>query len=180
LHQALANTASLLSVVQAQSHRITSLFEQGTSLSLTGSSLLDHEASNTVCLVHDLGKAFENLSEPSNYDTTVQALDLAPSLISILQHIVQPGPAPVLTSNAKPAEAYWERTELLIPPASPPAESYSKAHHLPPVRPGAGCVTAFGKGVGPVTQPNFYQSSPGAIVVAPPAKDAYVEPRQSQ
>lgn len=177
LHQALANTAALLSVVEAQSHQITSLFKDGTSLALTGTNLLDHEASNTACLVHDLGKAFQNLSEPANYPTTVQALDLAPSLISILQHIVQPGPAPVLTSNAKPAQAYWERTELLIPPASPPAESYAKPHSLPPVKPGAGCITVFGKGVGRVTQPNFFSSSPGAVVLAPSPKDSYVEPK---
>jgi virulence factor Mce-like protein len=43
LHQALANTAALLSVVEAQSHQITSLFQEGTNLARSGTTLLDNE-----------------------------------------------------------------------------------------------------------------------------------------
>jgi hypothetical protein len=40
--------------------------------------------------------------------------------------------------------------------------------------PGAGCVTAFGNGVGPATQPGFTPAA-GGHVVAPSAQEANVE-----
>ena len=67
------------------------------------------------------------------------------------------------------------RTRLLFPPVlDEQAQSYSSASTIPNTLPGAGCVTAFGNGVGPATQPGFTPAA-GGHVVAPSAQEADVE-----
>ncbi len=67
------------------------------------------------------------------------------------------------------------RTRLLFPPIlDEQAQSYGAANTIPDTLPGAGCVTAFGNGVGPATQPGFTPAA-GGHVVAPSAQEADVE-----
>src|SRR6202012_2387359 len=92
-----------------------------------------------------------------------------------VENIAVQGVAKPTTSNGTSTNQTFLRTRLLIPPVlSEPAQSYSTANTIPDTLPGAGCVTAFGNGVGPATQPGFTPAA-GGHVVAPSAQQADVE-----
>ena len=82
---------------------------------------------------------------------------------------------PTTTNSAGSTNQTFLRTRLLFPPVlDEQAQSYSSASTIPNTLPGAGCVTAFGNGVGPATQPGFTPAA-GGHVVAPSAQEADVE-----
>ena len=86
-----------------------------------------------------------------------------------------PGVAKPTTTSGSDTNQTFLRTRLLIPPVlDEQAQSYSTASTIPDTLPGAGCVTAFGNGVGPATQPGFTPAA-GGHVVAPSAQEADVE-----
>ena len=85
------------------------------------------------------------------------------------------GVAKPTTTSGTNANQTFLRTRLLIPPVlDEQAQSYSSASTIPDTLPGAGCVTVFGNGVGPATQPGFTAAA-GGHVVAPSAQEADVE-----
>jgi len=82
---------------------------------------------------------------------------------------------PTTTSSTQDPNQTFLRTRLLLPPIlSEEGSSYATANEIPDTYPGAGCVTVFGNGAGPATQPGFTPAA-GGQVVAPTAQDADVE-----
>jgi hypothetical protein len=92
-----------------------------------------------------------------------------------VDHIAVQGIAKATTTSASDTNQTFLRTRLLLPPIlDQQAQSYGAANTIPDTLPGAGCVTAFGNGVGPATQPGFTPAA-GGHVVAPSAQQADVE-----
>ena len=86
-----------------------------------------------------------------------------------------PGVAEPTTTNGSDTNQTFLRTRLLFPPViDEQAQSYGTANSIPNTLPGAGCVTAFGNGVGRATQPGFTPAA-GGHLVAPSAQEADVE-----
>ena len=85
------------------------------------------------------------------------------------------GPAKALTSQDQTrTDQEWLRTRLLLPPAQPSADAYSRPVTLPPVLPGAACDTEFGHGAPAPTQAGFTPTGPNAELRPAGAAEAEV------
>ncbi len=176
LQQDLVNTAALLQVLAQQKTGLDTLFQQGSAAVTQVDQLVTSQAANLGCFLHDSAQVLSNIAEPSNLSNLSQGLAINQSFFGAINHVAVPGLAKATTTGAAnvPNQLFL-RTRLEVPPIlSPAASSYSPPQQTPDILPGAGCVTAFGKGVGPATQPGFVPAG-GGHVVAPTAQEADVE-----
>ncbi|HWE70880.1 MAG TPA: MCE family protein [Acidimicrobiales bacterium] len=175
LTSSLANTAALLNVLTTQQSNFLSLLDTGTSASQLLNQLVVAERPNLACLVHDLGAATTNLSQPANLANLTSDLANNQEFFGAVEGLAVNGPARQLTAS-EPARTNQEylRTRLILPPVlAPAAQTYSTAKTVPPISPAAGCTTEFGNGVGAASQPGFTPAAPVAINTAS-AADAQV------
>jgi hypothetical protein len=138
--------------------------------------LVTNESANLGCLLHDSAGILSNLAQPSNLTNLSQGLSFNQYFFGAVDNIAVAGLAkPTTSASAQDPNQVFLRTRLTIPPIlSEPGSSYASAQTIPDVYPGAGCVTVFGSGVGPATQPGFVPAD-GGQVVAPTAEEANVE-----
>ncbi len=174
LQQSLAETAAVVSVLAAHRDGIVGLLNQGSAAARILNAVVVANRPNLGCLVHDLAATATNLSQPANISNLNAFLEGNGGFFSIVQQVAPPGPAAALTvqDHARPNQTQL-RVHLLLPPLGPSADLYPSPHGLTPIRPGAGCVTEFGAGVGPALQSDFAPAA-GGTVVAPSAADAQV------
>ena len=139
-------------------------------------NLLTSQSANLGCFLHDSANILSNIAEPTNLTNLSQGLTYNEYFFGAVDNIAVQGVAKPTTSNSPgSANQTFLRTRLLLPPIlDEQAQSYGSANTIPDTLPGAGCVTAFGSGVGPATQPGFTPAA-GGKVVAPTAQDADVE-----
>jgi hypothetical protein len=138
--------------------------------------LVTSQAANLGCFLHDSAQVLSNIAEPSNLSNLSQGLAFNQSFFGAIARVAVPGVAKATTSGQPdiPNQLFL-RTRLEVPPIlSPAASTYASPNQIPNILPGAGCVTVFGKGVGPATQPGFVPAG-GGHVVAPTAQEADVE-----
>jgi virulence factor Mce-like protein len=176
LRQDLANTAALVQVLAQNKSGLHNLLTSGSSAFSAVDQLVTNESANLGCLLHDSAGILTNLAEPTNLTNLSQGLSFNQYFFGAVDHIAVAGPAKATTSSSpqNPNQVFL-RTRLTIPPVlSEPGSSYNSAQTIPDVYPGAGCVTVFGSGVGPATQPGFVPAA-GGQVVAPTAEEANVE-----
>ncbi len=176
LQRDLVNTAALLQVLAEQKTGLDTLFQQGSTAVTQVDQLVSSQASNLGCIFHDTAQVLSNVAEPTNLSNLSEGLANNESFFGAINRVAAPGLAKATTSNApdNPQQLFL-RTMLIIPPIiSPSATSYSPPNQIPDVLPGAGCVTVYGDGVGPATQPGFVPAA-GGRVVAPTAQEADVE-----
>jgi phospholipid/cholesterol/gamma-HCH transport system substrate-binding protein len=175
LRQDLANTAALVQVLAQQKSGLHTLLTSGSSAFSEVDNLLTSQSANLGCFLHDTAGILSNIAEPTNLTNLSQGLAYNQYFFGAVENIAVVGVAKPTTTNGSDTNQTFLRTRLLIPPVlSEQAQSYSTANTIPDVLPGAGCVTAFGNGVGPATQPGFTPAA-GGHVVAPSAQDADVE-----
>lgn len=174
LRQDLVNTESLVEVLADQRTTLDTLFRQGAGATGDLNQLLTTKEPDFACLVHDVSDLSANLAEPKNLANLSEGLADNEYFFGAVNAISVQGTAVPLTSGQKanPNQAFL-RTRLLLPPQSPPAESYSTPTSLAPIQPGAGCSTEFGNGVGPASQPGFTPAA-GGHVIEPTAAEAVV------
>ena len=116
-----------------------------------------------------------NLAQPTNLTNLSQGLAYNQYFFGAVDNIAVDGIAKPTTTNAAATNQTFLRTRLLIPPVlSEQGSSYSASSTIPQTLPGAGCVTVFGNGVGPASQPGFTPAAGGHLVAAT-AQEANVE-----
>ncbi len=176
LRQDLANTAALVQVLAQQKTGLHTLLTSGSSAFNAVDDLLTSQSANLGCFLHDTAGILSNIAEPTNLTNLSQGLASNQYFFGAVEHIAVPGIAkPTTTNSAANPNQTFLRTRLLFPPIlSEQAQSYSTHNTIPDTLPGAGCVTAFGNGVGPATQPGFTPAA-GGHLVAPTAQQADVE-----
>ena len=175
LRQDLANTAALVQVLAQQKAGLHTLLTSGSSAFNAVDDLLTSQSANLGCFLHDSADILSNVAEPTNLTNLSQGLAYNTYFFGAVENIAVPGVAKPTTTNGSATNQTFLRTRLLFPPViDEQAQSYGAASSIPNTLPGAGCVTAFGNGVGPATQPGFTPAA-GGHVVAPSAQEADVE-----
>ncbi len=176
LRQDLANTAALVQVLAQQKTGLHTLLTSGASAFGEVDNLVTSQSANLGCVLHDTADILTNIAQPANLDNLSQGLAFNQYFFGAVDNIAVEGVAkPTTTGGAADPTQTFLRTRLLLPPVlAEPGTSYEKANTIPDTLPGAGCVTTFGNGVGPATQPGFAPVA-GGHVVAPTAQEANVE-----
>ncbi|MFZ0250346.1 MAG: MlaD family protein [Acidimicrobiales bacterium] len=175
LRQDLANTAALVQVLAQQKTGLHTLLTSGSSAFNAVDSLLTSQSADLGCFLHDSADILSNVAEPTNLNNLSQGLAFNTYFFGAVENIAVQGVAKPTTANGSDTNQTFLRTRLLFPPVlDEQAQSYSAANTIPDTLPGAGCVTAFGNGVGPATQTGFAPAA-GGHVVAPSAQEADVE-----
>ncbi len=176
VRQDLANTAALVQVLAQQKTGFHTLLTNGSSAFNEIDNLVTSQSANIGCFLHDTANILTNLAEPANLNNLSQGLAYNQYFFGAVNQIAVQGPAKATTTNSVPdPNQTYLRTRLFLPPIlAEPGSSYSSANTIPDTLPGAGCVTVFGNGVGPATQPGFTPAA-GGSVVAPTAQEANVE-----
>lgn len=174
LRQGLAETAAVVSILAAHRDGIVGLLRRGSTAARALNAVVVANRPNLGCLVHDLAATVTNLSQPANISNLDAFLQGNAGFFKIVQQVAPPGPATALTvqDHARSNQTQL-RVHLLLPPLGPSADLYQSPHGLTPIRPGAGCVTEFGAGVGPALQPGFAPAA-GGTVILPSAADSQV------
>jgi virulence factor Mce-like protein len=175
LRQDLANTAALVQVLAQQKTGLHTLLTSGSSAFNAVDSLLTSQSANLGCFLHDSADILSNVAEPTNLTNLSQGLAYNEDFFGAVENIAVAGVAKPTTTGGSATNQTFLRTRLLFPPVlDEQAQSYGAANTIPDTLPGAGCVTAFGNGVGPASQPGFTPAA-GGHVVAPSAQQADVE-----
>jgi virulence factor Mce-like protein len=176
LRQDLANTAALVQVLAQQKTGLHTLLTSGSTAFSEVDNLLTSQSANLGCFLHDTADILSSIAEPTNLTNLSQGLAYNQYFFGAVESIAVQGVAkPTTTGGASIPNQTFLRTRLLFPPVlSEQASSYSTSNTIPDVLPGAGCVTTFGNGVGPATQPGFTPAD-GGHLVAPTAQQADVE-----
>jgi phospholipid/cholesterol/gamma-HCH transport system substrate-binding protein len=174
LRQSLVNTESLLAVLAQRRSDLSTLLAQGSQATGQLGSLVSSQAPDLGCLFHDVAQLSTNLAQPANLGHLAETLATNQSFFGAVSAVAVPGDAKALSSStpANP-DQYFLRTRLLLPPASPAGIAYPAQQGLPAVKPGAGCSTELGQGVGPATQPGFTPAA-GGTLSPPTAAEAQV------
>jgi virulence factor Mce-like protein len=177
LRQDLANTAALVQVLAEQKQTgLHNLLANGTSAFGEVDNLLTSQSANLGCVLHDTADIVSNVAQPANLHNLSQGLAYNQYFFGAVDQIAVAGTAKATTTNGPSIQNQtFLRTRLIFPPVlTEQGQAYSTANTIPDTLPGAGCVTVFGKGVGPATQPGF-TTTVGGHLIAPTAQEANVE-----
>ncbi|MGO8827162.1 MAG: MCE family protein [Acidimicrobiales bacterium] len=176
LRQDLANTAALVQVLADQKSGLHTLLTSGSSAFDTVDNLVTSQSADLGCFLHDTADILSNVAEPANLNNLSQGLAYNQDFFGAVENIAVAGPAkPTTTASPQDPDQTYLRTRLLLPPIlDEQGTSYETASSIPATLPGAGCVTVFGNGVGPASQPGFVPAATGHVV-APTAQEADVE-----
>lgn len=175
LQQALANTAVIAHVFAQHRNDIVNLFNSGSNAFGDLGSIVAAERPNLACLFHDLAGLNSNLSQPANLVNLSSGLQDNSYFWNLIPTVVKDGSAASLfPGEPSRSNQPWLRTQLQIPPVQPTPLSYATPHTLPPTKPGAGCVTSLGNGVGPATQTGYHSSLPESRLSPAPSSESYV------
>jgi len=181
LRQALANTAVLAQVLANRGADLSNAIDQGSTVAADLNTLLAGQLPNLACLTHDFADLTANLDEPANLANLNTALLTNGYFFGAVDDVSPAGRAVSLyPGDPTRDDQFWLRTRLLLPPSQPQASAYSTPKGLPPTKPGAGCSTEFGNGVGPATQSHPSPPGPGGRLIAPTAAEAVVRGGEPQ
>jgi virulence factor Mce-like protein len=157
------------------SNDIVNLFNSGSNAFGDLGSIVAAERPNLACLFHDLAGLNSNLSQPANLVNLSSGLQDNSYFWNLIPTVVKDGSAASLfPGEPSRSNQPWLRTQLQIPPVQPTPLSYATPHTLPPTKPGAGCVTSLGNGVGPATQTGYHSSLPESRLSPAPSSESYV------
>jgi virulence factor Mce-like protein len=171
----LANTAALVQVLAEQKSGVKTLLTQGATAFNQVDNLITTQAPNLGCVLHDTASILSNINQPLNLKNLSEGLTFNQSFFGAVENVAVNGLAkPTTNGGAANPNQEFLRTRLIVPPVLTQGSSYSTANPIPSTLPGAGCVTAYGNGVGAATQANFTPAA-GGHLVAPAAADANVE-----
>ncbi len=181
LRQALANTAVLAQVLANRRGDLANAVDQGKTVAADLNTLLARQLPDLACLTHDFADLTANLDEPANLANLNTALLTNGYFFGAVDGVSPAGRAVSLyPGDPTRDDQFWLRTRLLLPPSQPQASQYSVPKGLPPTKPGAGCSTEFGNGVGPATQAHPSPPGPGGRLIPPTAAEAVVRGGEPQ
>jgi len=174
LREALVNTEALVQVLAQHRSDLTELFQQGSGAAGLLGNLVTSQSPDFGCLIHDIAQISTNLAQAGNLANLSQSLATNSYFFGAVSAVAVPGTAKALTAGAPSnPDQFFLRTRLLLPPASPSGIAYPAQQGLPAVKPGAGCSTELGQGVGPASQAGFVPAA-GGTMDPPSAAEALV------
>ena len=133
------------------------------------------QSANLGCILHDTADMLSNLAQPTNLTNLSQGLAYNQSFFGAVNHIAVPGwPRPRRRTRPTPSSSSCAPAWRSRPSCPRRRTSYPTPNTIPDILPGAGCITVYGHGVGPATQPGFVPAA-GGHVVAPTAQESDVE-----
>jgi len=174
LAQALANTEAMVQVLAAEKDAVRGDLANGQAATGALGGLTTSQAPDFACLVHDFAQLNANLDQPEQLSNLSKSLALNRYFFGAVTAVAVTGTAKPLAAGqqANPDQTIL-RTRLLLPPSSEQGDTYPTPVPVPSVKPGAGCSTELGQGVGPATQPGFSPTA-GGTLVSPTASEAQV------
>ena len=146
----ITQTAALADILRDRRYDLLALMENGARFTTVAGKLVRQEKPNLSCTISDLGTL--NAAVAGRLSDLKGTLDLNHFFFDAVWQSVQVG-----LDNMG-----WFRVHVL-PPQQPAGRSYVPPRGTPDVFPGGACVTQYGRGVGPVTQPGAYLA-PGSKV----------------
>ncbi len=179
LRQSIYNTSVLASVLATHRYQLIQLLSNGANAASDAATLVQSRGPDMACLIHDLGATDANLTQPNNLYNLNTTLASNNYFFGAIDGVSQFGPSIALAKGAPArADQEWLRTRIVFPPAYPQGDQYAKPTELPPVKPGAACVTELGNGAGAATQLGFTpygtRSSPPGHLELASSRDAVV------
>lgn len=171
LRRALADTEAIVQVLARDRTALQGDLVHGQRALGALGGLTTDQAPDFACLIHDFSQLNANLAEPANLRNLSSSLSLNRDFFGAVTAVAVAGTAKPLVAGqpANPAQTFL-RTRMLLPPGSPMGDTYASPVPVPTVRPGAGCSTELGGGVGPATQAGFVPSAGGRMSPPSPAE----------
>ncbi|HEY4378245.1 MAG TPA: MCE family protein, partial [Acidimicrobiales bacterium] len=147
VHQALADTNDLTSILADDSHDLVHLLGTGSDLAVVGDRVVRDNRTNLTCLFSDV-KDTVNFLQGSNLQHLSTGLSINQNLFGAIDAIAPKGhAADIGWGGGERNDQTWLRTHLLIPPASPAASAYSPPRSAPVTKYGKACTNVYGTGV---------------------------------
>lgn len=164
LTRALVNTEAMVEVFARDKAAVQGDLSSGQAATGVLGRFTTSQAPDFACLVHDFSQLSANLDEPQNLSNLSQALTLNRYFFGAVTAVAVTGTAKPLASGqaANPHQTVL-RTRLLVPPSTEQGDTYPSPVPIPAVKPGAGCSTELGQGVGPATQAGFSPAAGGRL-----------------
>ena len=165
LAAALANTEAMVQALAREKRAVQGDLANGQSAAGALGTFTTSQAPDLACLAHDVAQLNANLAEPQNLSNLSSSLALNRDFFGAVTAVAVTGTAKPLASgqSANPDQTVL-RTRLLIPPSLTQGATYASPVPIPAVKPGAGCNTELGRGVGQASQPGFRPAAGGAFV----------------
>ncbi len=164
LTQALVNTEAMVQVFARDKAAVQGDLSNGQAATGVLGKLTENQAPDFACLVHDFAQLNANLDQPQNLSSLSQSLTLNHYFFGAVTAVAVTGTAKPLASGqaANPNQTIL-RTRLLLPPSPQQGDRYATPVPIPAVKPGAGCSTELGQGVGPASEPGFTPAAGGRL-----------------
>jgi virulence factor Mce-like protein len=179
LSRALADTRAIVEVLARDETSVQGDLTHGEAALGALGGLTTNQAPDFACLIHDFSQLNANLADPANLQNLSTSLTLNRDFFGAVTAVAVAGTAkPLAAGQAANPDQTFLRTRMLLPPGSPMGETYASPVGVPAVRPGAGCTTELGHGVGPASQAGFVPAA-GGQVSRPSAAESVVRGRGS-
>jgi virulence factor Mce-like protein len=171
LQSGLERTHALTQLLANRRYDLVKLFDDLTSLGTVGDSVIQANRTNLTCILSDVADLSQFL-QGSTLANLSTGLRLNLQFFGLVDKISPQGYAKDLGLNAPTRDDQtWLRVRTLIPPAQPPAASYSTKLPVSPIKMGAACRNVYGNGAPAVSQAGF-KPLYGAQVIQPTEADA--------
>ncbi|MCB1017942.1 MAG: MCE family protein [Acidimicrobiales bacterium] len=154
LRRAFADTAELTELLADRRLDLVELQRHGADFADEGTSLLADESAGLACLARSFAELSEAAGAPGPLGDLEAALEHNQDFFGPVERLAVRGDAigfPEYGSVDR-SDQGWLRVQTLVPPGEPPASRYQGIRATPPIRPGDGCVNAFGTGAPAASQ----------------------------
>jgi virulence factor Mce-like protein len=174
LTQALVNTEAMVQVFARDKTAVKGDLSGGQAATGALGTFTTNQAPDFACLIHDFSQLNANLDQSQNLSNLSEALTLNHYFFGAVTSVAVTGTAkPLAAGQAANPNQTILRTRLTLPPSPQQGDTYASPVPIPAVRPGAGCSTELGQGVGPASQPGFHPAAGGSFD-PPSASDSQV------
>lgn len=164
LRHALANTEAMVEVLARDKAYVQGDLSNGAAATGVLGQFTTNQAPDLACLTHDFAAISTNLDQPQNLSNLSASLSLNHYFFGAVTAVAVTGTAkPLVSGESTNPDQTMLRTHLLLPPASQMGDTYGTPVPVPAVKPGAGCSTELGQGVGAASQPGFAPAAGGPL-----------------
>lgn len=144
-------TAGLADILRDRRFDLVELSENGAQFAEVLGRILETDKANIACLISDLAAINSRIAQPRHLEDLVAVLELNHFFFGGAYQAVQPG-----------KDGFdWFRVHL-VPPQEPPGQQFVPQRGRSNVTAGNACVSPFGVGVGPSSQPDRVYIAPGS------------------
>ncbi|MFN2589790.1 MAG: MCE family protein [Actinomycetota bacterium] len=149
----LAQTAALADILRDERFNLRDLSTNGANFAEVFTDLIVKDKANLACLIADLGAVSAEMAEPQHLSDLKRALEANHYFFDAVWQAVQHGRDGL----------DWFRVQL-VPFNQPPGTPYDPNRPTPDVLAAKGCMSRYGPGVGPATQPVPAHLAPGSTI----------------